>query len=272
MYKGSIVAIILTYNEEQILRKCLEALDFVDSIIVFDSFSIDSTTDIAKSFNAEIFKREFDNYAEQRNAALNAAPNKYNWILMVDADEIVTPELKDEILSQVAVETDIDMYRVRRKDMFRNKWIKRSSGYPTWFPRLFRNGKVQVRRKVNEEYITEGKVANLSSHLLHYPFNKGMNWWFEKHRRYSQMEAELMKNELQGPNKLSQLFAKDPVIRRKAQKRLSYQIPFRPQVIFLALLILRGGFLDGRAGFAFCKLRMTYEKMIAEQFKQLQQC
>ncbi|MCK8480557.1 glycosyltransferase family 2 protein [Psychroserpens algicola] len=264
-----ISAVILTYNEENILKDCLSALTFVDEIIVFDSFSTDRTLDIAKSFDAKVIQRKFDNYASQRNAALQAVSNSSSWILMVDADEIVTSELKTEIKKVVTMQNDTTMYRVRRKDMFQDQWIKQSSGYPTWFPRLFKNGTVTVAREINEEYITTGTEDLLQEHLIHYPFNKGLTWWLDKHNRYSEMEAQKMIDEIKEPVYFKNLFSKDPTVRRKTQKRISYRLPFRPTIVFIAFYVLRGGFLNGKAGYAFCKLRKTYEWMIDIKFKEL---
>lgn len=262
-------ALILTYNEEKILPECLSALSFIDTVFVFDSYSTDNTVEIAKDFGAHCKQRRFDNYANQRNAALQAIPEEFDWILMVDADEIVTPELQMEILTALKSGGQHEMYRVRRKDFFRGQWIRYSSGYPTWFPRLFKRGKVRVEREINEEHVVEGSVGNLTKHLLHYPFNKGMDWWYEKHRRYAKMEAERMRHEVKEPVDFWCLFSTDPVKRRKAQKRLSYRIPFRPVFVFVAFFLLKRGFLDGRAGIEFCKLRYRYESMIARQYKLL---
>ncbi|WP_405380799.1 glycosyltransferase family 2 protein [Maribacter sp. LLG6340-A2] len=264
-----ISALILTYNEENILEKNLKNLDFVDHILIFDSYSTDQTIEISKAFNATVIQRKFDNYASQRNAALDSIPKEYEWILMIDADEIVTPELRDEIIAKTSIPNSNTMYRVRRKDMFRDKWIKQSSGYPTWFPRLFKNGCVKVEREINEEYVTTGKEALLDNHLIHYPFNKGMHWWFAKHNKYSQMEAIKMLEEMKEPFDYKLLFSKDPIKKRKAQKRLSYKIPFRPQFVFFAFFILKRGFLNGSAGYEFCKLRKTYEYMIQVKVDEL---
>jgi glycosyltransferase involved in cell wall biosynthesis len=264
-----ISAVILTYNEETILAKCIEALHFVDAVIVFDSYSTDRTIEIAKSYNATVIQRKFDNYANQRNSALDAVSKDYEWILMVDADEIVTDALQAEILKVIDLQNETTMYRVRRKDMFQDKWIKQSSGYPTWFPRLFKNGYVTVEREINEEYVTSGNEALLHEHLIHYPFNKGLTWWFDKHNRYSEMEALKMLDEIREPVDFKNLFSKDPTLRRKAQKRLSYRLPFRPLFIFFAFYILKGGFRNGKAGYTFCKLRQTYEWMIEVKFKEL---
>lgn len=237
--------------------------------MVFDSYSTDQTEEIAHMHGAIVNKREFDNYANQRNAALEAVPERTEWILMIDADEIVTAELQEEILALLAANPKETMFLVRRKDYFRDKWIRYSSGYPTWFPRLFKKGKVLVEREVNEEYKNDGVTGKLTEHLDHFPFNKGMEWWLRKHQRYAEMEAVLMQDEILQPIGLRNLFSRDPILRRRAQKRLSYHLPFRPEFVFFAFYILKKGFLDGKAGFEFCALRYRYECMIKDQFKQL---
>jgi hypothetical protein len=151
---------------------------------------------------------------------------------------------------------------MRRKDFFLGRWIKRSSGYPTWFGRLIKVGHVRVERAINEEYNTDGYIGFLQGHLHHYPFNKGFSAWLEKHNRYSTMEADLMvKGGIDAPA-LSDLFGRDPANRRRAIKSLVYRMSFRPLLMFVALYVFRGGFLDGRAGLSFCLLRSFYEFMI----------
>ena len=265
-----ISALILTYNEEKILDECLKALDFADEIIVYDSYSTDKTLEIAGKYSAIIHQRKFDNYASQRNEALKTVSNNCTWVLMVDADEIVPEVLKSEILNVTNRSANpITMYRVRRQDMFLDKWIKQSSGYPTWFPRLFKKGEVTVEREINEEYITSGEEGKLQGHLIHYPFNKGISWWFDKHNRYSQMEAFKLLEELKEKIVFKNLFSDDPVLRRKTQKKLIYKLPFRPWIVFIGLYVLRGGFLNGAAGYNFCKLRKTYEWMIELKVNEL---
>ena len=266
-----ISAVILTYTEENIIQKCLAALDFVDEIVVFDSFSSDQTVNIAQMMGAKVIKRTFDNYANQRNEALKSVSTKSDWILMVDADEIVSGELKQEILAITSQPNNpVTLYRVRRKDMFQGKWIKYSSGYPTWFGRLFKNGKVWIEREINEEYHTSGQVGYLNQHMVHFPFNKGIAWWFDKHNRYSTMEAATLVNEMKEMPRLNDLFSSDPTLRRKAQKGITFRLPFRPMIVFFAFYIIRGGFLDGKTGYTFCKLRKTYEWMIDLKIKEQQ--
>jgi glycosyltransferase involved in cell wall biosynthesis len=267
-----ISALILTYNEENIIKQCIEALDFVDEIVVFDSFSTDATEEIVLCMGAKVFKRKFDNYANQRNEALKAISEQTDWILMVDADEIVSPELAAEInticSSSLITET---LFRVRRKDMFEGKWIKHSSGYPTWFGRLFKKNEVWIERDINEEYHTNGKIGYLKEHLIHYPFNKGLKYWFERHNNYSSLEAMSLNKEFQKRLPCKLAFSKDAVQRRKFQKQFIYRLPGRPFIIFLGFFIIRRGFLDGSQGFQFCKLRWIYENMIDLKLKELNQ-
>jgi hypothetical protein len=210
-----------------------------------------------------VVERRFDNYAAQRNAALTTVEYKHPWVLMVDADERVPPDLAAEIRSTVAAAGEqVAMYRMRRKDHFLGKWLRRSSGYPSWFGRLVRLGRIRVEREVNEEYIADGRVEHLESHLHHFPFNRGIAYWFERHNRYSTMEAAA-KLGMHGQRiVLRALFNGDPIDRRRTLKQLLYYVPFRPQIVFFYLYIVRLGILDGRAGLHFSRMRATYEMLI----------
>lgn len=254
--------IILTLNEECNIQTCLESVSVSDDIVVFDSFSTDHTFEIASACGARVVQRKFDNYAAQRNAALNVE-FKNPWVLMVDADERVPFELWKEIEEVLtAVPDQVDMFRMRRKDMFFGRWLKHSSGYPTWFPRLFRVGRVWVEREINEEMHCKGDIGNLSSHLIHYPFNKGVAFWFERHNRYSTMEAEKLVQETSKRMCWKALFSNDPTLRRKGLKQLAYRLPFRPFFVWGYLYVVRMGFLDGVAGWRYCSMRAMYEYMI----------
>lgn len=154
------------------------------------------------------------------------------------------------------------MFRMRRKDFFLGRWLRRSSGYPSWFGRLVRVGRVRVEREVNEEYIANGGVEHLQAHLHHHPFNKGIAYWFERHNRYSTMEAQV--TQAMRGEKLAwrSLLGADPVNRRRALKQLAYRLPMRPLVVFLYLYVVRLGLLDGRAGFYYSSMRAVYEMFI----------
>jgi glycosyltransferase involved in cell wall biosynthesis len=258
-----ISVLILTYNEEVNLPSCLKSLQWSNDIVVLDSLSTDQTQSIAAKYRTRVIQRKFDNYASQRNYGLNEINYTNPWLLMVDADEVVTPALAQEIKQVVqGGASNTFLYRMRRKDFFMGKWIKRSSGYPTWFGRLMKIGHVRVERSINEEYLTEGEIGYLKEHLHHYPFNKGFNAWLEKHNRYSTMEAELFVRKGLNNIRLRELLNRDPVLRRRSIKSIVYRLPGRPILVFISLYFFRGGFLDGKAGFRFCILRSIYEYFI----------
>ena len=267
-----ISVLILTLNEEINLAECIDSCAWSDDVVVFDSFSTDRTHAIAAAKAARFVQRRFDNYAAQRNAALTEVTFKYPWVLMIDADERTPPDLVAEMTRAVAnAGLETVLYRMRRKDFFLGRWLRRSSGYPTWFGRLVRVGRVRVEREVNEEYIADGSTAHLESHLLHYPFNRGVTHWYERHNRYSTMEAQAKMRSRAAPLSIKSLFAADPVERRRTLKQVVYRLPMRPAIWFFYLYIFRMGFIDGLAGLAFCRMRASYELIIDLKVLELEQ-
>ncbi len=255
--------LILTLNEEVNLPRCLASLPWCDDIVILDSYSTDQTENIVAEAGARFIRRRFDDYATHRMYGLTAIEYKHPWVLMVDADEVVPPELAAELQKAIAKSDDTTcLFRMRRKDYFLGKWIKRSSGYPTWFGRLVRVGRVRVEREINEEYHTAGNVGLLDNHLLHFPFNKGFSAWLDKHNRYSTMEAQAMSKRQRWRLRFSDFFNRDPARRRMAAKALLYALPARPLLVFIALYFVRGGILEGAAGFTFSVLKAMYEYMI----------
>jgi len=266
-----ISVVVLTLNEELNLAGCLESVRWCDDVVVLDSFSRDATVAIAEKYGARVVQRAFDDYARQRNHALREIPYHHPWLLMLDADERVPVELQREMLAAAQrAGDDTAMFRMRRKDHLFGRWIRGSSGYPTWFGRLMRIGRVRVERAINEEYHADGAVAELENHLHHFPFNKGFGAWIEKHDRYSTMEAELRLSGGALEARTTELFSSDPTQRRKALKSTLYRMPGRPLLVFLALYFFRGGIVEGRAGLTFSLLRAWYEYMIDCKYFELQ--
>jgi glycosyltransferase involved in cell wall biosynthesis len=257
-------------NEEANLPGALESLrGRCDDIWVLDSGSTDLTTSIARKAGAHVVTRKFDDYASQRNAGLSQQ-FRNEWILMLDADERVSEDLWAEMSAAIAsVSPTVTMFRMRRKDYFLGKWLRRSSGYPTWFGRLIRHGKVEVRRPINEEYVTTGEVKYLRGHLFHFPFNRGISHWVTKHNSYSSLEAQRLLVEVSEPLDLAGLTSRDPVRRRRSMKRLAFRLPCRSVITFVYLYVIRLGFLDGMAGLTFCRLRATYEFLIDVKLREL---
>jgi glycosyltransferase involved in cell wall biosynthesis len=260
----SISVVILTLDEERNLPGALASLrGLCDDVVVFDSFSSDRTCSIAREAGARVVQRRFDDYAGQRQAALTDVQYRNGWVLMLDADERVDASLWAEMVRRVGEATpEVALFRVRRKDHFMGKWLRRSSGYPTWFGRLMRLGQVRIERAVNEHYVTEGRIEYLDGHLLHFPFERGVAHWIERHNQYSTMEASIVALEPHAMPRLWSLLSRDPTVRRKALKRIGYALPLRPLLMFAYLYVLRGGFLDGGPGLRFCALRSVYEFFI----------
>lgn len=261
--------LILSYNEAVNLPGCLDSVSFSDDIIVLDSESIDDTRIIAETYGALVLIRSFDNYAAQRNYGLSHA-FKHDWILMLDADERVSPALAGELVALAAEKKNPhSLYRLRRKDFFLGRWIKRASGYPTWFGRLAKRGEVWVERDINEEFCTDGSIGFLSGHLIHHPFNKGIHYWVERHNRYSSMEAKRLFVERLESIPWRFACSKDPSLRRKCAKQFLYRLPFRPILVFIGLYFFKCGFLDGKAGFTYSCMRAMYEFLILIKTQEL---
>jgi len=285
-----ISVLILTRNEEINLPACLASVRWSDDIVVLDSFSTDRTVEIAKASGARVIQRTFDNWAAHQNWANENIRFKNAWVYYSDADEIMMPELRDELLSvtqdmcrkQVA-------YRVRFKNIFMGKWIKHSSLYPTWVLRFFQPDKIRWEREVNPVPVVNGLIGRLTNHFEHYSFNKGISAWFDKHNRYSDGEALEAMKALRSPDVRERgsavvnecdavghrpsvivsgidwrglIAVRDPARRRKALKELAWRLPCRAGLVFVYLYFVRMGFLDGVAGWRYCRMRAMYEYMI----------
>jgi len=260
----NVSVLILTLDEEANLPACLASVGWSDDIVVLDSFSRDRTVEIAKSFGARVYQRHFDSEPVQRRYGLQEISYKHRLVYLPDADEITPPALRDEILSVARAPGRTEVaFHVRSRTMFMGRWLRWSGLYPTWFVRLVEPQRVRFEREINLRTVADGPEGKLAGHLLHYTFNKGLNAWYDKHNRYSWHEARetlrsLEKERIDWVSALIGTGAK----RRRALKTLSFRLPCRPLLRFLYMYVLRGGFLDGRAGFVYCRLLMTYETMI----------
>lgn len=248
--KNGITVIVLTLNEELNISYCLKNVTgWADEIIILDSYSTDSTVAIAESLGAKVYFRIFDNYAKQRNYAINDLPIANNWIFFLDADEWLTEELKEEIHNTIA-ETDYDGFLINRRFYFLNKWIKYGGYYPSWNLRLFRKGIAKVSREINEHVEIMGRVGKLKYDMVD-ENHKGLTFWLSKHIQYAQLEAQ----QFSTLNDLKIRFGGNPVerknwIRHKIWNKIMPPL-VRPFIYFFYTYFLRFGFLDGRVGFIF---------------------
>lgn len=266
----SLSILILTLNEEANLPECLQSVKWSDDIVVLDSFSSDRTVKIAEEMGVRVVRRRFDNWSAHQNWALAEIPFKHPWVFYLDADERMTEELKDELVSIAADSNRSDVaYYCGRRNMFMGRWISHAMP-PGMIMRLFRPPHVRFERLVNPVAVIDGPHGYLRGMLVHYNFSKGISEWIEKHNRYSQLEAqEGMKLLLQPLEAQPGLFSADRALRRRALKNLSFRLPWRPFMKFLYLYIGQRGFLDGRAGFTYCMLQSFYEYMIVLKMREL---
>jgi glycosyltransferase involved in cell wall biosynthesis len=258
-----ITVVILTKNEEETVEGAISSAreDYAE-VVVLDSYSSDRTEELAEASGARVVKKAFEGYASQRNFALHEMKKTTDWVFFLDADERISPELTTELKRDFApLSKKAGMLYLRRKDIFEGRWIKRSSGYPTWFGRLCHAPSVHVKREINEEYHCIRSTERLSEHLIHFPFAKGLSHWLDRHNRYSSLEAKTM---VIGETVDTQLiFSRDPGLRRKGLKQIYMRLPFRPIAGFLYLYLVRGGFWDGKPGLRYALLRSFYELMIS---------
>ena len=267
-----ISVLILTKNEEQDLPVCLASIDWCDDIHVFDSFSSDSTIELATLFGASVTQRKFDGYSTQRNAALSGLDYKYNWILILDADERIPLPLVDEMYKRInAASDEVNGFRIRRRDFLGKTWLKYAQLSP-FYVRLVRKNKAHYHREINEVLEVEGMVEQLNGYFDHYPFSKGYTHWLDKHNLYSTMEAQRWVEEHEGKIEFSikkALFSKDFSEKRYHQKGLFYKIPGRPIMKWLYMVVIRRAFLDGRAGLTYATLQSIYEYFIVLKTREL---
>ncbi|HTV48110.1 MAG TPA: glycosyltransferase family 2 protein [Phycisphaerae bacterium] len=264
-----ISVLIITYNEEINIARCLDSLKWSDDILVLDSFSTDRTVEIATAKGARILKNRFVNFAQQRNFGLINGNLKHDWILHLDADEVVTPELQRE-LQENATGGKKDAYRLASKMIFQGRWLKHSGLYPSYQVRFGKRDRLNFIQAGHgqRESLPPETIGTLREPLLHYSFSKGIQDWLERHNRYSTTEAEKFL-ENTGVQKVdwAGLFSDAPR-RRRALKDISGFLPCRSALRFIYMYFLRLGFLDGRAGFTYCRLLAIYEYFIVLKIRE----
>lgn len=256
--------LILTKNEETALPECLASVGWSDDIHVFDSYSTDRTLEIARVTGAKVTQRHFDDWSTHQNWALRNIPFKHPWVLYVDADERVTPELATSLLAATAKSDGKVAFEIQRRDFLDGRWLRHVQASP-FYLRLFRPERMRYERLVNPKSVPDGPVGRVAGYLDHYPFGKGIEHWLARHNAYSTLEAHQTAAEDASAapvRPLAALFARDFHVRRAHQKRLFTRLPARPFLKFLALYVFKRGFLDGREGLRYAILQSFYEYMI----------
>jgi glycosyltransferase involved in cell wall biosynthesis len=268
---SDISILILTLNERSNIDACLASVAAFDDVVVLDSFSSDGTQDAARRLGARVVERRFDNWAAHQNWAMANVEFRHPWVFYLDADERMTPELEAEIAGIAAdpARSEVAFYCGRR-NYFMGKWIRHAMP-PGMIMRFFRPGRIRFERLVNPVPVIDGPHGYLKGMFDHYNFSKGLTEWFEKHNKYSLFEAMEGRKLLKaGHGSLSDLISSDRFERRRAMKDLSFRMPLRSTLKFAWMYLLKRGFLDGRAGFDYCRLQAMYESMIVMKMRELE--
>jgi glycosyltransferase involved in cell wall biosynthesis len=259
--------LVPTYNEEIHLIDCLASVaGWASEIFVVDSFSTDRTREIAGSFGATFVQHRFEGYALQKNWALENLNFKNEWVLILDADERVTPELRNEIAAILANGgTPPAGYYLNRRFIFYGNWIRHCGWYPSWNMRLFRHrlGRYEIR-EVDEHVVLNGPSAYCKHDLIHEDL-RGIEAWIEKHNRYSTYNTRIYSKIMQGessgevrPRLLGNLAERKRFIKQHVWPHL----PGRAFFFFLYMYFFRLGFLDGLHGFHFCVMHAVFQQFV----------
>ncbi|BDD02887.1 glycosyltransferase family 2 protein [Aureibacter tunicatorum] len=247
----SLSAVIITKNEEKNIGKCLEALSKVsDEIIVIDSLSTDKTEEICLSYKAQFIKRPFAGYSATKNHGNSLA--KGDFIISIDADEILSEELISNILEEKSKGFPQTIYRFNRLTNYCGTWIKHCGWYPDTKTRLWKNGIANWEGSIHEtlSYPKELSPTHLSGDILHFSFHS-----IEQH--------------LNVMNKYTTLMAEEAF--NKGKKASMFKLIFSPLFKFIKKYFFQKGFLDGYYGFIVCVLSAFYAFFKFIKLRRLQQ-
>jgi len=244
-----ISATIITLNEENNLDCCLNSLkDIVDEIVVVDSGSYDRTLEIAADYGARIFTRAWNSYSDQKNFAASQASS--DWILSIDADECLGPELKSQIAALKYAGAKADAYQFSRMAFYLGRWIKHSGWYPDFKTRLYQKNKATWQGGfVHESLSVSGTVAPLKGHLLHYTCNS-LSEHLVRLDRYTSLAAQ----ELYSRGKSSG----------------SFQLLCSPVLTFVKSFFVKSGFRDGAHGYLIACFASFYNFMKYAKLRELE--
>jgi glycosyltransferase involved in cell wall biosynthesis len=230
-----ISALVLSKDVEEKLPACLQTLEWVDELVVVDDESRDATRTIAESAGARVLVRRLESFARQRNAGLALCTGE--WVLVVDADERVTPELRDEIAAVLAAPGARVGFRVPRRNHLAGRWVRGCGWYPDYVVRLFRREGVRYVATVHERPLLAGPLGTLRRPLLHFTYDS-LAEYAAKMDRYSTMAA---------------------AERRAAGRRARLvDLLLRPPLVFVKCYLLRLGVLDGEDGLVIAAMSAHY--------------
>jgi glycosyltransferase involved in cell wall biosynthesis len=265
---AQVSVIILTFNEEANLPACLASLRGLDcELFVVDSGSTDATLRLARGAGARVFSHPFDTYAAQRNWAQRNLPLGCDWVLHLDADERLTPELVDEINRVLGGRPSVAGFVLRKRTLFMGRWIKHGGHYPAYHLRLFRvdSGSCE-ERLYDQHFLVEGEVATLKGDYIDV-LTADITTWTVRHARWAELEARENMIQGRGAGQVRAAFWGSPIERRRwLRQKLFYRLPLfvRPFAYWFYRYVLRLGFLDGPEGLIFHFLQGCWYRFLVD--------
>lgn len=268
--KVPISVLVPVKNEANNIERCLEHLQWADEVFVVDSQSTDNTVELAERLGANVVQFYFNGtYPKKKNWSLDNLQFKHEWVLIVDADEVIPKQLQENITNAIN-NPKIDGYYLHFAYMLLGRKIKHCGYGSTWVLRLFKHRlgryeKMPVKpgsktgdNEAHEHVILNGRTERLKPSVLHYPY-PSINAWVEKHNRYSNWEAELYQDFISGKFREGEKSLKTSIRLKRRLRSLYLRLPFRYVFRFIYAYFLRLGFLDGKPGFILCCLLSFYD-------------
>ncbi len=267
----AVTVVIATLDEEVHVRRAVESASSLGPVFVVDAFSSDATQEIATTSGATVVEHEWRGYSDQKNWALDNLPIETDWVLFLDADEYLTPELVAEIRAAVGSDDRVGFY-LPRMNIFMGRPLKHAWWYPDHQLRLFRrdHGRYESRA-VHESVLLDGPAGFLANALQHENL-KGIDAFLHRHLRYAELEAAEMlraRRKGWGTQRPGRLLGTWPERRRYLKVRVWYRLPGRPVIRFIWIYFIKRGFLDGRAGLSYASLLTAYEILIDAKLAEL---
>jgi glycosyltransferase involved in cell wall biosynthesis len=266
-----LTVLIPVYNEEKLIKNCLESVKWADEILIIDSGSTDKTLDIVRNYTNNILKRSYTYSAEVKNWAIPKAT--FKWIFAIDADERATPELQKEIKNLLKNPREINKYKgylIARRHYFLGRWLRYGGRYPLYNIRLFQKSCRFEDRKVHAYIILDKKeVGCLQNDIIHFS-DRSMKQYLEKFNRYTTYEAEEIYKNIYNKKKIYWYgFFTNSLVFKSVIKRFWIRLPGSPFLRFFYMYILKLGFLDGREGFMIARFYAFSDYVSKIKLKQL---
>ncbi len=267
-----ISVIILTINEEKHIARCIKSLlAITDKIFIIDSGSTDNTVKIAEELGAKVTKNTWVSYAFQFNYGIKNNPFNTKWLMRMDADEYILPELAEEINSILPNSPEnIHGYYIKRRVIFMEKWIKNGDYYPYWLLRIWQNGSGYCEESWMDEHIRleKGDSAQLQNDLVDHNLNN-LTWWTNKHNNYSNREVIDLLNLKYDFNQKETVAPKlfgtqEQRIRWIKKKYANFPLFTRPFIYFHYRYFIRFGFLDGYQGLVWHFLQGFWYRFLVD--------